>query len=85
MLLTISNSEPVSTGCLLLTVCIVFLLTITLLLKIHMLIHTSQSQRSSHKDQRIATVKERFYVKKRNLQSNVTKINVKERKQQMYA
>ena len=39
---------------------------------------------SSHKDQGIAKVKERFYDTKGNLQSKETKIKVKEREQQMY-
>ena len=39
---------------------------------------------SSHKDQRTATVKEIFYAKKKNLESKVTKIKVKELREQMY-
>ena len=46
--------------------------------------YISTSMESSHKDQRLATVKERFYAKKKNLQSKVIKINVKEQRQKMY-
>ena len=50
-----------------------------------MLIHASRSQRKFLiKDQSKEKFKERFYAKKKNLQSKVTKINVKEREQKMY-
>jgi hypothetical protein len=84
MLLTISNSEPVSTGCIIAN-CFHAGTNHHHDTSFHMLIHTSQSQRKFlTKIKRIAIVKERFYAKKKNLQSKVTKIDVKEREQQMY-
>ena len=85
MLLTISNSKPVSTGCLLLTCLNCFLVDDHRAAEEPHAHPYISSQKSSHKDQATSIVKEGFYVKKLNLQSKVTKINVEEQQQQLYA
>ena len=83
MLLTISNSELVSTGCLLLIVYLQQHITSMTMDSTCSYIHLKVNE-SSHKDQGIAKFKERFYDTKGNLQSKETKIKVKEQEQQMY-
>ena len=85
MLLTISNSKPVSTGCLLLTCLNCFLADDHRAAEEpHVHTYISKSEEFSPRSKN-SNIKERFYIKRQNLQSYVTKINVREQQQQLYA